>query len=205
MNRRVFTLLSAAVATLACAGEPRRDTPASTSPATAPPATTSPATSSSQRPPEVHTTAEAAARDASTDLTRVPLSAADYRLYANIMGGAGALGLSLTDEDRALLEWLRKVDAGTVKAGAADQSKLARARALQNKDDELARMQGIDGRYQEVKARIESLIGPRAKPPAGDDGLARENLRFLEAYRAEIQRLQGRVRDPLSRERQPTP
>lgn len=181
----MLVLLWAAAATVACGGGTPAETPA--------------ATSSGERPPEVHTTAEAAARDASTDLSQVPLSAADYRLYANIMGGAGALGLTLTSDDRALLEWLKDVDAGAVKAGAADEQKLARARALQNKDDELARLQGIDTRYQEVKARIEALIGPRAKPPAAGDALAQQNLRFLEAYRPEIERMQARVRDPLSR------
>lgn len=149
---------------------------------------------------DVRTPDEAAVRDASTDLSTAPLGAADYRLYANIMGGAGALGLTLSDEDRALLQWLAKVDAGTVKPGPGDRERLARARALQHKDDELARMQGIESRYRDVKTRIEALVGPAAKSPPPDDALSRENLRFLEPHRAEIERLQKRVRDPLSRE-----
>jgi hypothetical protein len=158
---------------------------------------------SHDRASELRTPTEAAVRDASTDLSRVPLGAADYRLYANIMGGAGALGLTLSSEDRALLEWLKKVDAGQVKPGPGDGEKLARARALQHKDDEMARIQGIESRYREVKTRIEALIGPNATPPQPDDALSRENLRFLEAHRAEIERLQRRVRDPLSREPMP--
>jgi hypothetical protein len=149
---------------------------------------------------EPRTPAEAAARDASTDLSKVPLGAADYRLYANIMGGAGALGLALSVEDRALLDWLKKVDTGQLTPGPGDQDKLARARALQHKDDEMARIQGIEPRYRDVKTRIEALIGPNAKTPPPDDALSRQNLRFLEAYRPEIERLQKRVRDPLSRE-----
>lgn len=145
------------------------------------------------------TASEAAERDASTDLTTTPLSAADYRLYANIMGGASALSRSLSADDRALLEFAKRVDAGALKPGPADQDKLARARALQNKDDELARLQGIEPRYREVKMRIEALIGKSARPPSPDDPLSRENLRFLEAHRTTIERLQADVRDPLSR------
>lgn len=186
MNVRVATLLTLCALTAACGGETPNTEPA--------------AGAAGERPPEVHTTEEAVRRDASTDLSKVPLSAADYRLYANIMGGASALGLTLSPEDRELLQWLKRVDAGAVKPSAADAPRLAKARALQNKDDELARLQGIDARYSEVKSRIEALIGPAARPPAPDDRLATENLRFLEAHREEIQRLQAKVRDPLSRE-----
>lgn len=121
------------------------------------------------------------------------------QLYLNIMGGASALGRSISAADRALLEFANKVDRGEVKPAGADAERLARARALQNKDEELARLQGIDDRYRVVRDRIEALVGPRARPPFPDDPVTRENIRFLEARRATIERLQREVRDPLSR------
>ena len=60
-----------------------------------------------------------------------------------------------------------------------------------------------DVSFQVRAGTVKALIGPNAKTPPADDALSRENLRFLEAYRAEIERLQKRVRDPLSREPQP--
>ena len=44
--------------------------------------------------PEQAHFADGLVEDLITDLSKVPLGAADYRLYANIMGGAGALGLA---------------------------------------------------------------------------------------------------------------
>ena len=88
----------------------------------------------------------------------------------------------------------------TVRALELDRAeRLARARALQNRDEELARLQGIEERYRAVRDKIEALVGPRARPPFPDDPVTRENLRFLEARRETIERLQGDVRDPLSR------
>jgi len=74
---------------------------------------------------------------------------------------------------------------------------LVRARSLQQKDLELARLQGIEERYVQVKSRIEAVIGPTAKPPAPGDAIAQENLRYLEPHRATIERLQNALRDPL--------
>ena len=75
--------------------------------------------------------------------------------------------------------------------------------ALQHKDEELARLQGIDARYLQVKAKIDAVIGPTAKPAAADDGVAKENRRYLEPHRANIERLQRILRDPLSRAAEP--
>ncbi len=158
--------------------------------------------SDSSSPPatsEPRSAAEAAARDASTNLDVTPLSQADVTLYVNVMGGASALARSLSPADRELLEFAKKVDAGQVKPTTADEAKLAQARALTRKDDELATIQGIDARYRVVRDKIEALIGPAAKPPFPDDPVTRENIRFLEARRATIERLQADVRDPLSR------
>ena len=150
-------------------------------------------------PVERHTSAEAAARDASTNLATTPLGQADVQLYLNMMGGASALGRSISAADRAVLEFAKKVDAGELTAAPSDAERLARARSLQNRDEELARLQGIDARYRDVRDRIEALVGPRAKPPLPDDPVTRENVRFLDAHRATIERLQREVRDPLSR------
>ena len=141
--------------------------------------------------------------DSSTDLTRTPLSAADYALYTAIMGGASALLNTITPEDREALEFARAVDQRKAQVTPATQPLLTRARALQQKDLELARLQGIEARYSQVKEKIESVIGPRAKPPAPDDAVARENLRYLEAHRDNIERLQRIVNDPLSRNAPP--
>jgi hypothetical protein len=138
--------------------------------------------------------------DATTDLARTPVSAADYAMYAAIMGGASAMVAALSPADREALAFARKVDAGQATPTPATEQLLAQARALQRKDIELARIQGIEERYLQVKARIEAVIGPDAKPPAPDDAVAKENLRFLEAHRDNIERLQRIVRDPLSRE-----
>lgn len=80
-----------------------------------------------------------------------------------------------------------------------EEEALRRARSLHEKDLELARMQGIEPRYRKVKEKIEAVIGPGARPPAADDKLGQENLRYLEAHRQNIERLQRILRDPLSR------
>jgi hypothetical protein len=140
-----------------------------------------------------------------TNLETTPLSAADYALYANIMGGASALLADLTPADREALEYARKADTGTVKVTPDREALLAHARQLQHKDEELARLQGIDERYMKVKARVEAVIGPNSKPPAPNDAVATENLRYLEPHRQTIERLQRIVHDPLSRRDQAAP
>jgi hypothetical protein len=140
---------------------------------------------------------------ASTNLDAVPLSAADYAMYASIMSGASALLANLAAEDRKALELSKAVDAGTRKATAADAPLLARARTLQRQDEELADLQGVGPRYRQVKAKVTAIIGPDGQPPAHDDAIARENRRFLEAHRANIERLQRVLRDPLSRPQTP--
>src|SRR5512143_2768873 len=52
----------------------------------------------------------------STNLETTPISAADYAMYAAIMGGASAMLSALSPEDKEALERSRKIDAGTVKA-----------------------------------------------------------------------------------------
>lgn len=136
--------------------------------------------------------------DATTDLDRTPVSASDYAMYTAIMGGASAMLSTLTPADRDALAFAKKVDAGTEKVTPGTEALLARARALQQKDIELARMQGIEDRYVKVKTRIEAVIGPDAKPPAPGDSLAEENLRYLSAHRDTIERLQKILRDPLA-------
>jgi hypothetical protein len=136
---------------------------------------------------------------ASTNLDAVPLSAADYAMYASIMSGASALLANPDAEDRKALELSRAVDAGTHKATAKDEAFLARARKLQHKDEELADLQGVGARYRQVKSKVVALIGPGAQPASTDDAVTRENRRFLEAHRANIERLQSVLRDPLSR------
>ncbi len=149
--------------------------------------------------PPPRTAATTAAVDASTNLDTTPLGAADYALYANIMGGASALLRALAPEDRAAFEFARKVDAGTATASTAEQrALLASARNLQRKDEELADLQGIGVRYREVKRKVEAVIGKQARPPSPGDTLALENLHFLEAHRATIERLQRVLRDPLT-------
>lgn len=137
--------------------------------------------------------------DSSTNLETTPLSAADYAMYAAIMSGASAMLSTLTPTDREALEFAQKVDAGAAKPTAATEPLLSRARSLQQKDVELARLQGIEERYLQVKSRIEAVIGPGARPPAPGDSVAQENLRYLEPHRATIERLQKALRDPLSR------
>jgi hypothetical protein len=138
--------------------------------------------------------------DASTNLDTTPLSAADYALYASIMGGASAMLSVLSPEDTAALEFAKKVDAGTARVTPATEPLIAKARALQQKDLELARLQGIDARYLAVKRKVEAVIGPNARPPAEGDAVAKENLRFLEAHRQTIERFQRILRDPLSKQ-----
>ncbi len=137
--------------------------------------------------------------DSSTDLDRTPVSAADYQMYVAIMGGASALLTGLTDADKAALELAKKVESGAAQATSTNESMLAQARSLRERDLELARLQGIEPRYRKVKEKIEAVIGPKAKAPAAGDTLAIENLRYLEANRATIERLQKIVNDPLSR------
>ena len=48
---------------------------------------------------------------------------------------------------------------------------------------------------RKLKAKIEAVICTNARPPA--DPIAEENLRYLEAHRDNIERLQKIVRDPL--------
>ena len=135
--------------------------------------------------------------DATTNLETTPVSAADYAMYAAIMSGASAMLANLSTADREALELAKKVEAGTAKATPANQAVLAHARALRQKDIELATLQGIDARYRQVKARIEAVIGPDSHPPNSD--VERENLRYLEAHRASIERVQKILRDPLAR------
>jgi hypothetical protein len=137
--------------------------------------------------------------DASTDLDRTPVSAADYQMYVAIMGGASATLSALTDAERHALEVAKRVESGAEPASAANAPLVAQARALRQRDVDLARLQGIDARYLKVKEKIEAVIGPRAKAPAEDDAVAKENLRYLEAHRASIERLQKILDDPLSR------
>ena len=141
--------------------------------------------------------------DASSNLDATPLSAADYAMYAAIMGGASAMLNTLSTADKEALEFSKKVDAGKVAVTPGMQSLLTAARALQHKDEELARLQGIDARYLQVKAKIDAVIGPTAKPAAADDGVAKENRRYLEPHRANIERLQRILHDPLSRPAEP--
>jgi hypothetical protein len=152
----------------------------------------------SDKPPSVSTTTEAARAAAGTNLDSTPLSAADYAMYASIMSGASALLASLEPADRQALELSRAVDAGRRKATAANEPLLARARSLQHKDEELAELQGVGPRYRQVKEKVNAVIGPEAQPAAKDDPVARENRRFLEAHRINIERLQAVLRDPLS-------
>jgi hypothetical protein len=119
------------------------------------------------------------------------------------MGGASAMLSSLTPEDKEALDFASKVDAGQATARPDRDALLARARALREKDLELARLQGVDERYRQVKAKVEAVIGPSARPPAAGDMVAQENLRFLEAHRRNIERLQAILRDP--RQRPPAP
>ncbi len=135
--------------------------------------------------------------DAATDLDKTPISAADYAMYAAIMGGASAMLSTLSPADREALAFTKKVDAGQATATPDTEGLVKQARALQHKDIELARLQGIEERYVRVKGRIEAVIGPDAKPPAAGDALAKENLRFLEPHKGNIERLQRILRDPL--------
>lgn len=106
---------------------------------------------------------------------------------------------ALSQEDREALALAARVDKGEATATPATQRLLDRARALQHADEELARLQGIDARYREVKSTIEAVIGPRAQPASADSAVAKENRRYLEVHRQRIERLQGILRDPLSR------
>jgi hypothetical protein len=151
----------------------------------------------------VATPPAAAVAAASTNLDAVPLSAADYAMYAGVMSGASALLANPTAEDRRALELANAVDAGTRTSTAGDEALLARARELQHKDEELADLQGVGARYRQVKSKVMAVIGPGAQPAARDDAIARENRRFLEAHRANIERLQRVLRDPLSRPKTP--
>lgn len=141
--------------------------------------------------------------DASSNLDVTPLSAADYAMYAAIMGGASAMLNTLSTADKEALEFAAKVDAGKAAVAPHTQSLLTQARALQHKDEELARLQGIDARYLQVKAKIDAVMGPTAAPAAADDSVAKENRRYLEPHRANIERLQGILRNPLSRPAEP--
>ena len=141
--------------------------------------------------------------DASSNLDATPLSAADYAMYAAIMGGGSAMLNTLSTADKEALEFAKKVDAGTVAVTSGTQSLLTAVRALQHKDEELARLQGVDARYLQVKAKIDEVIGPTAKLAASDDAIAKENRRYLEPHRANIERLQRILRDPLSRAAEP--
>ena len=136
--------------------------------------------------------------DATSNLDATPLSAADYAMYAAIMGGASAMLNTLSTADKEVLEFAKRVDAGKVAVTPGTQALLTAARALQHKDEELARLQGIDARYLQVKAKIDAVIGPTAKPAAADDSVAKENRRYLEPHRANIERLQRILRDPMS-------
>ncbi len=139
--------------------------------------------------------------DASTNLDTTPVSAADYAMYAAIMSGASAMLANLSPTDREALAFARQVDAGTAKP-SSNPALLAQALALQQKDVELATLQGIGARYLQVKAKIEAVIGPNAHPAAS--AVEKENLRFLEAHRASIERVQKILRNPLSRPANPS-
>ncbi len=143
--------------------------------------------------------------EATSDLDTTPISAADYAMYSAIMGGASAMLSALTPEDRAALETERRLTAGRAKMPGVEDEAMRRARQLHEKDVELARMQGVEPRYRKVKEKIEAVIGPNAKPPAPGDRVGQENLRYLEAHRQNIERLQQILRDPLSRPAQPQP
>jgi hypothetical protein len=116
------------------------------------------------------------------------------------MGGASAMLADLAPEDRAALELEKAVQAGSARATSNNQERLDRARQLHQKDVELARLQGVEARYLAVKEKVEAAIGPRSRPPAADDPVARENLRYLEAHRENIERLQRILADPLTRD-----
>ena len=75
--------------------------------------------------------------------------------------------------------------AGTAKATPQTQPLLDQARALQHKDEELARLQGVEGRYLQVKSRIDAVIGPKAQPESKDDAVAK-NRRYLAAHQQTI-------------------
>lgn len=137
--------------------------------------------------------------DASTDLDTTPVSAADYQMYVAIMGGASAMLSALTDAERHALEVAKRVESGAEKSSPSNAPLVEQARAIRQRDIELARLQGIEPRYLKVKEKIEAAIGPRAKAPAAGDTVAQENLRYLEAHRASIERLQKILADPLSR------
>lgn len=190
---RATTLsLLVAMSCAACGAPPTTQTgeaaPAASTPA---PVTAAEPTATSAPPP-------GAIRhgDDSTNLETTPLSAADYAMYAAIMGGASAMLSALTPDDTAALDLAKKVDAGKVTATAKNAPLLERAKALREQDIELARLQGIDTRYRAVKNRIESVIGPKAKAPAANDSVAQENLRYLDAHRAQIERWQKILADP---------
>jgi hypothetical protein len=182
--RPIWLLMVCAAATLvACGGEAPSSGADEAAEATRPGVVRTP-------PPEV----------TASDLDATPISAADYSFYAAIMGGASALLADLGPDDRAALELEREVKAGRVKPSPANEAPLARARELHRKDVELARLQGVEARYLAVKQRVEAAIGPRAQAPAANDRVGQENLRYLEAHRANIERLQRILDDPLARD-----
>jgi hypothetical protein len=191
MRPLLAALLSALLVSSACSSRPE--------PADGSTAASTERGSSAEEPA---TATRAAAVAASTNLDTTPLSAADYAMYAGIMSGASALLANLTSEDRAALETAKTVDAGRRTAAVADEPLLAHARAL-HKDEELADLQGVGARYRQVKAKVTAVVGPDAQAPEKDDPTARENRRFLEAHRANIERLQRVLRDPLSRPKTP--
>ena len=200
--RPTTLLLLCALMTPGCGAAPA-DSTAPAEPA-ASPAVPAPGASPAERPTAIATGAPGDVRrgDASTNLDTTPVSAADYAMYAAIMSGASAMLANLSPADREALALAKKVDAGTAKPSASNQALLAQARALRQKDVELATLQGIDGRYLQVKAKIEAVIGPNAHPPASE--VEKENLRFLEAHRASIERVQKILRDPLNRPANPS-
>lgn len=199
MRPTTLPLLGALLTFIGCGGAPA-DSTAPAAPVAAPVASDA---SHDERPTAVAPGAPGDVRrgDGSTNLDTTPVSAADYAMYAAIMSGASAMLANLSTADREALELAKKVDAGTAKASASNQALLAQARALRRKDVELATLQGIDARYLQVKAKVEAVIGPDAHPPATD--VEKENLRFLEAHRATIERLQKILRDPLARPANP--
>ena len=200
MLRPTTLLLLSALLTAGC-GAPPAESTAPVEPAAAPvPAAASPA---DERPQAMAFGSPGDVRrgDARTNLETTPVSAADYAMYAAIMSGASAMLANLSQADREAVALAKKVDAGTATPSASNQVLLAQARALRQKDVELATLQGIDARYLQVKATIEAVIGPNAHPPVSD--VEKENLRFLEAHRASIERVQKILRDPLTRPANP--
>ena len=190
VKHRISSLVIVALAVAGC-GAPADSNPAGSD---------SPSVTPDAPPPAAGAITRLAA---SSNLDTTPVSAADYAMYAAIMGGASAMLSTLSTADRTALEFAKRVDAGTVSVTPETQSFLTQARALQRKDEDLARLQGVDARYLQVKAKIDAVIGPTAKPVTADDAVGTENRRYLEPHRDNIERLQRILRDQLAKRAEP--